>query len=161
MGDVRRTVEYAVDTVAAISLDDGAAAGFGVFFDDVAEVAKGGARFDGGDGEGEAFPRGFDEFDEFLIGEGFVADVVGFVQVTVVAFVVEGYVKIEDVAVEEDAAVGNAVADYFVGGGADGLREVVVVEGGGVGLRMSTEVVYTNGKLTFRSKHALCTISSR
>lgn len=51
-----------------------------------------------------------------------------------VAAMVEGDVKVDDVAVEEDAGVGDAMADYFVGRGADGFREGVVVEGGGVGL---------------------------
>lgn len=35
-----------------------------------------------------------------------------------VAVVVEGNVDIEDVAVDEDALVGDAVADNFVDGGA-------------------------------------------
>ena len=50
------------------------------------------------------------------------------------AVVVEGDVEVDDVAFEEDALVGDAVADYFVDGGADGFGEVDVVEGGGVGL---------------------------
>jgi hypothetical protein len=62
------------------------------------------------------------------------ADVVGLVQVAVEAAVVEGYVDVEDVAVLEGALVRDAVADDFVGGGADGFGEVAVVEGGGVGL---------------------------
>lgn len=68
------------------------------------------------------------------MGRGGRADVVGFIEVAVVAGVVEGHVEVEDVAVEEDARVGDAVADYFVGGGADGFGEGVVVEGRGVGL---------------------------
>jgi hypothetical protein len=41
--------------------------------------------------------------------------------------VVEGDVEVEDVAVEEDALVGDAVTYYFVGGCADGFRKVDVV----------------------------------
>ncbi len=51
-----------------------------------------------------------------------------------VAAMVEGDIEIDNIAVEEDAGVGDAVADYFVGRGADGFGEGVVVEGGGVGL---------------------------
>lgn len=46
--------------------------------------------------------------------------------------VVERDINIDDVAVLERAPVGNAVADDLVDGGADGLREVVVVQRGGV-----------------------------
>ena len=50
------------------------------------------------------------------------------------AVVVEGYVEVEDVAVEEEARVGDAVADYFVDGGAEGFGEAVIIEGRRVGL---------------------------
>jgi hypothetical protein len=43
------------------------------------------------------------------------------------AAVVERHVNVEDVAVEEDSVVGNAVADDFVGRGADGFGEFAVV----------------------------------
>ena len=43
------------------------------------------------------------------------------------AVVVEGDVEVDDVAFEEEALVGDAVADYFVDGGADGFGEVDVV----------------------------------
>ena len=43
------------------------------------------------------------------------------------AAVVERDVDVEDVAVDEGAVVGNAVADDFVGAGADGFGEVAVV----------------------------------
>ena len=43
------------------------------------------------------------------------------------AVVVEGYVDVEDVAVLQGSVVGDAVADDFVDGGADGFGEEVVV----------------------------------
>lgn len=81
-----------------------------------------------------------------------------------VAAVIEGDVEVEDVAIEEDARVGDAVADYFVGGGADGFGEGVIVEGGGVGLWSSQS--RCRGRqigqgLTFRSMQALWQTSSR
>lgn len=56
-----------------------------------------------------------------------------------VTAVKERDVEIEDVAVEEDTGVGDAVTDYFVGGGADGFGKVVVVKRGGVGLEKSCD----------------------
>jgi len=41
--------------------------------------------------------------------------------------VVEGDVKVKDIAVEENTLVGDAVTYYFVGGGADVVVVVVVV----------------------------------
>ena len=59
-----------------------------------------------------------------------------------VAAVVEGDVEIDNIAVEEDAGVGDAVADYFVDGCADGFGEFPVVEGGGVGLKNKTDQLW-------------------
>ena len=51
-----------------------------------------------------------------------------------VASVVQGNVEVDDVSVQESAFVGNAVADNLVGGSAEGLGEVVVVQRGRVRL---------------------------
>lgn len=126
MRDIGRTVEESIDAVADIRRDDRATIFLGVFLDCVADVAEGEAGFDGFDSEAEAFAGGFDEVDVFAV-EGRGPDVVGFVEVTVVTTVVEGDVEVEDVAVEEDAGVGDTVADYFIGGGADGFGEIIVV----------------------------------
>lgn len=56
-----------------------------------------------------------------------------------VAVVVEGDVEVKDVAVKEDAGVGDAVTDDFVSGGADGFGEVHVIERGGIGLVMECQ----------------------
>jgi hypothetical protein len=44
-----------------------------------------------------------------------------------VAAVVDADVDVDDVAVDEDPLVGDAVADYFVEGGADGFGEADVI----------------------------------
>lgn len=51
-----------------------------------------------------------------------------------VAAAVEGDVEVDDVSVDEGALVGDAVADDFVEGGAEGLGELVVVQWRWVGL---------------------------
>lgn len=120
--------------------DHGAVPGLGVFLDDVARVAEGHAGFDDVDGGDETLPRGFDDADIFRGGGGGGADVVCFVEIAVEAAVVEGYVEVQDIAVEEETRVGDAVADDFVGGGADGFGKEVVIKRGGVGLSVRSSV---------------------
>jgi hypothetical protein len=134
MWHVRRTMEERIDSVPAVRLDDTEILRLRVFLDDVPELLDRHAGFDVRNGSVEALAGGFDEADVGGVGAGFVADVVGFVEVAVVAFVEEGNVEVEDVAVLEDAGVGDAVADDFVDGGAEGFGKVVVIEGGWVGL---------------------------
>ena len=43
------------------------------------------------------------------------------------AAVVESYVEVDDIAVYKDALIGDAVADDFIDGCADGLGEVHIV----------------------------------
>ena len=126
-------MEESVDAVADICRDDGASVLFSVRFDGIADLTEGETRLYGVDGEAEALAGGFYEVDVAGV-QGRGPDVVGFVEVAVVAAVVEGDVEVDDVAVEEDAGVRDAVTDYFVDGGADGFGEVVVVEGGWIGL---------------------------
>jgi hypothetical protein len=111
-------VEELVDAVAAVGLDNAAVVGFGDLFDRVAIVAEERAGFYELDRFFEAVAGGLDDSHAVGVLVGF-ADVVGLVQVAVEAAVVEGDVDVEDVAVLEGALVGDAVADYFVGGCAD------------------------------------------
>ena len=145
--------------MSTIRFDDTAASALGVFFNHPSGVAEGHAWFDELDGFVEAFAGGFDDADGGRVGAGLLAYVVCFVEVAVEAVVVEGDVEVDDVAFEEDALVGDAVADYFVDGGADGFGEVDVVEGGGVGLCIDCEpvIMYVAVKCepTFLSMQAL------
>lgn len=135
VGDVGRAVEQRVDAVAAVRADDAAVPLLCNLFDNVAKLADERARLDGGDGGVEAVAGSFHNADRVRVGLGAVADVVRLVEVAVVALEEEGDVDVEDVAVEEHALVGDAVADDLVEGCAYGLGEVVVVQGRGVGLR--------------------------
>lgn len=133
MRNIRRTVEQRIDTMPAIRRNDRAFLLLGVFFYRVADVAEGEAWFDGFDGKPKTFAGGFDQVDICFV-QACGANVVGFVEVTVVAAVVEGDVEVDYIAIEENSGVGNTVADYFVDGGADGFWEVHVVEGRGISL---------------------------
>lgn len=120
--------------MSAIRLYSAAAFAHGVLLDHGPVVLECRAGFRNVDGHVQTFAGGFDDTDGVRVGERFVAYVVGLVYVAVEAAVVQGYVDVYDVAVLEDALVGDAVADAFVYRGADGFGEVAVVEGGGVGL---------------------------
>lgn len=126
---VGRAVKQLADAVAAVRADDAAVLCLGVLLDDVAKLANLDAGLDGLDGLVQALAGGLDDAHVVRVGLGAVANVVGLVEIGVVALVVEGHVNVEDVAVEEDALVGNAVADDFVDRRTAGLGEVVVVEG--------------------------------
>lgn len=60
---VGRAVEELINAVATVGFDDGAVAGFGVFFDGAAGFAEEHAGLDEFDGFGEAFAGGFDDPD--------------------------------------------------------------------------------------------------
>ncbi len=116
MGHVGRTVEERVDAVPAVGLDDAAAFGLGMLFDHGAGIFERHARLHERDRCVEALSRCFCDADCVGVCEGFGADVVCFVEISVVAFVVECYVQIDNVAVDELALVGYAMADDFVDG---------------------------------------------
>ena len=141
MRHIRRAMEQRIHPMSAIRLDNTTPLRFRVFFDNSAGVFERHAGLHERDGLVETFAGGLDDPDGVGVGEGAGADVVGFVEVAVVAAVVEGDVEVYDVAVEEGALVGDPMADYFVYGGADGFGEVDVVEGGGVGLGAISEKV--------------------
>ncbi len=127
MGHIRRAMEQTIHSMSAVRFNDAAASALGVFFDHGARVSEGHARFDELDGFVEAFAGGFDDADGGRIRAGKLAYVVCFVEVAVEAVVVEGDVEVDDIAFEEEALVGDAMADYFVDGGADRFREVDVI----------------------------------
>lgn len=125
-------MEQAVDAVANVRLDDVALLRLGVLVDGGAKVAEEDTRFDHRDGVVQAGARRFDDTHRVGVVTGLLADVVCLVEVAVVAVVVEGDIDVQDVAVDEDALVGDAVADDFVDGSAYRFREVAVVQRRGI-----------------------------
>ena len=112
-------MEQGIDAVAAIRLDDTEVLGLGVLLNDVAKIFNGDARLDMGDRLLKAFASRFDEADVVRITSGLVADVVSLVEIAVVAFVEEGDVEIENVAVLKDSLIWYAVTDDLVDGCAE------------------------------------------
>ena len=87
---IGRTMEELVDAVPAVSLDDAAALRFSVFLDDAADLAYQHARFHGFDGFLEALAGSLDDADGVAVGKSFGADVVGLIEISVEAAMVEG-----------------------------------------------------------------------
>jgi hypothetical protein len=98
-----------------------------MLFNDVAYIAKQHARFDDCNRKVQALPRCFHDTNRVWVRLCLVANVVRFVEIAVVAAIVDADVDVEDIAIKEDALVGYAVANDLVGRGADGFREVIVV----------------------------------
>ena len=142
MRNVGRAVEGLVDAVADVGTDDAAAAALSVRLDHVAKVAEQSAGLDQLDSLRQALAGRLGDAHRVRVGLRLVADVVCLVEIAVVAFMVEGDVEVEDVAVDEDALVGNAVADDLVERCADGLGEEVVVQGRRVRVALDAGVVY-------------------
>ena len=126
--DPWRRMELSVNAMATPGRDDFAASGFCVRLNDSSEVSKRCARLHHGNCLVQAFTRGFNELYRVRVRLGSVADVVRFVQVSVVTPVIDRDVEVEDVTVQENALVGYTMADHFVCGSAQGFRKVVVVQ---------------------------------
>ena len=121
-------MEQLVDTVPTVCFNDGAFLGLRVLLNDVSVLAEKCPWFHHGNGLVQALSRCFYDTDGIGVCQRLLADVVCLIEVTVEAAVVEGHVDVEDVTVFEDALVGNAVANDFVGRGADRLGEAAIVE---------------------------------
>lgn len=65
--------------------------------------------------------------DTVRVRERFIADVVCLIQVTVETAVIQRYIDVDDVAIDQASCVGDPVADDLVNGGANGFRETVIV----------------------------------
>lgn len=128
MGDPGRRVELRVDPVAAPSLNDDKAPRRGVFLDDLAELANGDPWFDDLNSHVQGLARRFHEPNRVGIRFGLVANIVGLVQVGMVSTVVQRNVEVEDVAIQKNSLIRNAVAYNLIRRRTYGLGKVVVVE---------------------------------
>lgn len=128
MRNVWRWVKQRVDAVANEVADHVASLGFGVRLNDIANVSDQCSGLYKLDRLVEALPCSLDDQYRFRISLGFVAYVVGLVQIAVVPAVIKGDVDVQDVAIDEGSLVWNTVADDLVEGSANRFGEVVVVE---------------------------------
>jgi len=127
-------MEDAVDAVSNVRPDNTASLGLGVRLDHITELSEQSARLHQLDGLLETLTRSLDDAHRVRVRLGPVTNVVCFVEIAVEALVVEGHVEVNNIAVEKNTLIGDAVADDLVDRGADGLWEVVIVERGGIRL---------------------------
>ena len=145
-------VEQAANAVTAVRPDDATLLRFGRLFNDRSQVSVQGAGFDLFERVCQTVKGGFHQSSSVVIH---VADAKGFVQVAVVATgVVDGNVQIDDIPVLNLPIVGNAVADHFVHGRADGFGKVVVIQRRRVHVALQTGLVHDAVNLVRRDAHA-------
>lgn len=114
--DIGRAVEQLADSVAAVGSDDTAVLLLGVLLDDVSKLPDQGTGLHSLDGLLQALSCRLDDTDGVRVRLGPVTNVICLVQIGMVAFVVEGNVDVENIAVEENTLIGDTVADDFVDG---------------------------------------------
>ena len=125
VGHVQVGVELLADPVADEAAHHAEAVALGMLLDGPADLVEGSARAHDRDGALEALAGDLDEAAALVVD---VADQEGGVGVAVDAVEVDRDVEVADVAVDQRAVVGDAVADHLVDRGAQRLREAVVVE---------------------------------
>lgn len=99
MWDVGWAVEDPVDAVANISSNNAAVLGLGVFLDDITKLAEEGTRLDKLDGFFQALASSFGNTDGIRICLCLVANIIGFVEISVEALVVQSYIEVYNVAI--------------------------------------------------------------
>lgn len=134
MRNVGRAMEELVDTVTAVCSDDTALLLRSVLLDNVAKLADQNAGLNSLDRLFQALTRGLNNANIVSVRLGLLADIVRLVQIGMVAFVIQCNINVENITVNENALVGDTVANDFVNGGTARLGEVVVVERRRVGL---------------------------
>lgn len=112
--DIGRAVEELSDAVAAVRSNYAAVFLLCNLLDNVSKLSDQDARLDGLDGLVERLTCCLHHSYAVGIGLGPVANVVCLVEIGVVSTMVQADVDVEDIAVEENALIGNAVADDFV-----------------------------------------------
>lgn len=107
-------MEELSDAMTTVSSDDAAVLLLGVLLDDVSKLSNQNSRLHGLDRLLQALSGRLNNTDGIGVGLGFVADVVGLVQIRMVSLVVERHIDIQDVAVDKDTLIWDTVANDFV-----------------------------------------------
>lgn len=126
--NVGRAVEELVDTVTTVRANDTAVLGFGVLLNNVTEFTNESTGLNSLNSLVETLASAFNYANVIRVGLGAIANVVRLVKIGMVAVVVQSDVDVENVTVEQNSLIGNAVANDFVDGCTARLGEVVVVQ---------------------------------
>lgn len=93
-------MEETVDAVSAVRLYDTAVLALGVLLNDRAVVTEEGAGLDERNGLLETLARGFDNTDIIGVLHGRFTNIVGLVEVAMIATMIQGDVDVEDIAID-------------------------------------------------------------
>ena len=115
MWDARRTVEQAVDAVTTISLDDTTVSFLDMLLDHVPIIPKKGSWLDEPDGCVQAFSGGLNHPNGIGVVPCFLADVVGLVEITVIASMIQCDIYVYDVTIHKHPLIRNSMADDLIG----------------------------------------------
>lgn len=115
MRDVWCTVEELIDAVATIRLDHAAVPALSMLLDHRPWISEEHARLHKGDGLIQTLASSFRHPNRVGFGSSSITDVVGFVEISMKALVIQGDVDIDDIAIEQDALVRDAMTDDLVG----------------------------------------------
>lgn len=118
MRDVGRAVEELSDAVATVGSNYAAVLLLCNLFNDVSKLSDQDTRLDSLDGLVKRLTCRLHYSYAVGIGLGPVANVVCFVKIGVISTMVQADVDVEDITIEENALIGNTVADNFVDGSA-------------------------------------------
>ena len=115
MRDPRGWMEFGIDAVAAPCRNDGAVPGLGMLLNDATKLANRRARFHDLDSLVQSFSRSLNNPDSIRIRFCLVTHIVGFVEIRVIAPVVQRDVEVENITVQKNSLIGDTVTDNFIG----------------------------------------------
>lgn len=126
---VRCTVEELVHAVAHISLDHAAISAFCKFLNCISRIAEQHSRLNELNRLFETIASSLHNTHRVGVRLGFVADIVCFVEISVVTTMEQCNVNVDNIAIDQCTLIWNTMAYHLVDRGTDRLGKVTVVEG--------------------------------
>lgn len=123
-------MEQAVDTMTTICPDDTAFLRFGVLFYYVPIISEKCSGLDKLDSFVQTLSSSFNYTHRIRVCLGLISNVVCLIKISVETTMVKCNIDVENITINEDSFIWNAVTDDFVRGRAYGFGEVAVVEWG-------------------------------
>jgi len=144
MRNVRCAMEEFVHAMTGIRPYNATAIGLCDWFYGLSDVPEECTRLAHLDGFVEAFTSDFYKFSVLI---RYLSDWIGGIEIAMHSIVIEGHVKIHDVAFNQFSLIRDTVADDFVDGSANRFRKLSIIQGGGV--RVPVESSLMNNCIDF------------
>lgn len=125
---IRRTVEQLVNAVATIAFNDTAVPALRMLLNRITRISEQHPGFYQLNRLIQAFSRGLHNSDGIGVRQRLVSNVIGFVQITVEAIMVQSDINIDNIAVLQRPLVRNSVADGLVDRRAYRLGELYIIQ---------------------------------